>query len=429
MLSGLIAKLFPTVETSLLDEEERAIAQSGNEKDRLALAKSEKASQEILQYMAEEDNSARVRGAVAKNPSTPLSAAPVLSKDSSQDVRLQLAQRLVTILPDLPNDKHSQLYAFAVQALGDLALDEVIKIRRALTETLKDLAHTPPSVAFQLAKDLERTVSEPILRFCTALSDEALIEVLETHPANWAAEAVAQRDKVSAPVSKAVIDTGNRKAGQFLLENKGANISSSLLEEIVERAREYPEWHKPIAARAELPPLMASKLAAFAESSARKILMERSDLDQAAINEVLNVMQRRLDYGTEKKKVEKKKNLEPETKESAQVRAQKIHGKGDLTENLLGDALAMQDKEFVLESIALLTGYTRASINRIFDARAPKSICALCWKAGLSMRFALQLQQTLGRVPTASLIYPKGGTDYPFPAEEMAWQLELLGMR
>jgi uncharacterized protein (DUF2336 family) len=429
MFSGLLAKLFPIIATSLLDEEERAIAQKGSEKARIALAKSEKASQEILHYMAEEDDSARVREAVAKNPSAPLSVAPILSKDTSQDVRLKLAQRLVAILPDLPADKHSQLYAFAVQALGDLALDEVIKIRRALTETLKDYAHTPPSVAFQLAKDLERTVSEPILRFCTALSDEALIEVLETHPANWAAEAVAQRDKVSAPVSRAIFDTGNRKAGKFLIENKGATISSSLLEDIVERAREYPEWHKPIAARAELPPLMAAKLAAFAESSARKILMERSDLDKTTINEVMDVMQRRLEYGTEKKKAEKKKKLDPETTESAQVRAARFHSKGELTESLLGDALAMQDKEFVLESISLLTGYGRPSINRIFDARAAKSICALCWKAGLSMRFALQLQQILGRVPVSSLIYPKGGTDYPFPEDEMSWQLELLGMR
>lgn len=426
MFSRLLAKLFPTIAKSFLDEEERAIAQKGNERERLALVKNEKASQEILLYLAESDKSAAVRTAVAKNPSTPLAAAPILSKDISKDVRVHLAQRLVTILPDLPNDKHSQLYAFAVQALGDLALDEVIKIRRALTETLKDHAHTPPVVAFQLAKDLERTVSEPILRFCTALSDDALIEILESHPAPWAAEAVARRDKVSAPVSKAVIKTGNRNAGKLLIENKGADISPSLLEEIVERARECPEWHKPIAARAELPPLMAAKLAAFAEQSARKILMERSDLDKSTINEVIRVMQRRLDYGvgTDKKKP---KNIESE-QETAPKRAQRSHSKGELTENLLGDALAMQDREFVLESISLLTGYRRKSINRIFEARAAKSICALCWKAGLSMRFALQLQQTLGRVHTTSLIYPKGGTDYPFPENEMQWQLELLGL-
>lgn len=422
---AFLEKIFSKNEKTFLDAEERNIAEHGNEKQRLALAKNEKASQDILQYMAESDASAKVRGAIAANPSTPLEAAPVLARDASEDVRMVLARRLVNILPNLSNDKHSQIYAFAVQALSDLALDEVLKIRRALTETLKDHAHTPPAVAYQLAKDLERTVSEPILRFCTALSDNALIEILQSHPAAWAAEAVAQRDVISAPVSQAVIDTGNRKAGQYLIENKGADIASQTLELIVARAREYPEWHKPIATRAELPPLMAAKLAAFAEQSVRKLLTERTDLDKTTINQITIIMQRRVEYQGEQKKRAKK--IEGSLEDAAK-RAKSFFDHGELTEELIADALALHDTPFVVQALALLVRTTKDTIQNVFDARAPKSICAITWKAGLSMRFAFQLQQVMGRVPVASLIYPRGGTDYPFTKEEMETHLEVIGI-
>jgi len=123
------------------------------------------------------------------NNTTPAQANELLSHDAHEDVRLALSGRLVKLLPALSLDKQSQLYAFTVQALGTLALDEVLKVRRALSASLKDHAYAPPNVAATLAKDIEREVSEPILRFCVALSDEVLADIISTHPAEWAAEA------------------------------------------------------------------------------------------------------------------------------------------------------------------------------------------------------------------------------------------------
>ena len=423
MLSFL-EKFFPALSKPLAEVDEMILAENGTEKQRYALARSEQTSQDTLYFLADNDPSVKVRRAVAGNPSTPIQAATVLASDKSEDVRMILARRLMVVLPSLSQDKYSQLYAFAVQALGDLALDEVLKVRRALAETLKDHAHTPPSVALQLAKDLERTVSEPILRFCTALSDDALIEVLQTHPAQWAAEAVAQRKTLSAPVSKAVIQTGNRKAGEYLLQNEGAEITIALLEDIVERAREYPEWHKPIASRAALPPLMAEKLAAYVDQSVRKILMERSDLDEHTIQKIAVIMQRRVKFQDEHKK---RTQAVKDDKSPAQ-KAREFFDNNELTEELIGDALAMRDYGFVMESLALLAKAKPQTIQTVFDAKAPKSICAICWKAGFSMRFALQLQQTMGQVPAKSLVYPRGGTDYPFTRQEMEWQLDMIGI-
>lgn len=417
----MVLGLFKKKETGkLLDADEKRLAKEGSEKQRLRLAGDEKTSQEILYYLALHDSSAKVRKAVAKNPSTPMQATTLLAKDKVNDVRFVLAHRLVKILPELSADKYSQLYAFAVQSLGMLALDEVLKIRKALSETLKDHAPTPPDVAAQLAKDLEREVSEPILRFCVAISDDDLIDVLKTHPANWAAEAVAQRRSLSSRVSRAVIDTGNVEAGRHLLLNEGAEIGLDLLDMIVERAREYPEWHKPIAGRKTLPPLMARKLAAYVDKSVKKILSERSDLDKQTIAEIGDIIQRRIDFEEERRKTIDKSN--------AVERAQKMFDQKSLNDDVLSDALAMGDHRFVIAALALRAGTSMDNIQKVFDVRAPKAICAVCWKAGFSMRLALKLQQILGHVKTANLIYPRGGADYPMTTEELRWQLGVIGI-
>jgi uncharacterized protein (DUF2336 family) len=417
---GFLEKLIPVPYKKLLEAEEQEIARRGSERQRVALAKNERASQEILYYLALHDPSDKVRKAVAANPSTPLQAGTILAKDKAEDVRYILARRLVRILPSLSEEDYSQLYAYAVQALGMLALDEVLKIRKALSETLKDYARTPPSVALQLAKDLEREVSEPVLRFCVALSDDALIEILATHPASWAAESVARRKTLSARVSQAVIETGNGRAGAILLKNEGAEIPLPLLENIIERAREYPEWHKSIAVKKELPPLMARKLAAFVDKTVSKLLSERSDFDRETIKSISEIVQRRMEYQAEwKKEAEKSAPME---------RARLLHLKNDITEAVVEDAIVMGDHKFVLACLALKANTDIENIQKVFDVRAARGICAICWKCGFSMRLALKLQQGPGRVKISALIYPRFGLDYPFTEEELRWQLGVIGI-
>lgn len=417
---AFLDKFFSTKQRILLVKEEKAVAGHGNEKQRYDLAFRESTSQDILLELAESDPSPKVRKAVAQNPSTPIQAAPILAKDHSDDVRYYLAKRLVKVLPTLEDEQYSQLYAYAVQALSTLALDEVLKVRKALSETLKDYARTPPEIALTLAKDLEREVSEPILRFCTALNDDALVNILQTHPAHWAANAVAQRNKLSSRVARAIIDNGNPTAGKYLIKNQGADIPEELLDIIIDRAREFPEWHKPIAIRQPLPPLMARKLAAFVDKSVRKVLMERSDLDDETINDVAEIIQRRIQYEDDFKKEAKKVD--------AVERAKKLYDTGGLDETLLSDAAAMRDRKFVIASMALLLKTNIPTVEKVFDVKAPKAICALCWKAGLSMRFALQVQQAFANIPPAQLIYPRGGLDYPMSKEDMQWQLDVIGI-
>lgn len=412
----MFLKFFQKKDKTQQYEVEKTIALSDNVKDRLKVAKNPETHQEILFYMAQSDGDADVRLAVAQNKTTPVQASHVLSKDKNEDVRLALAARLTKLLPDLSHDKQSQLYKFAVEALGNLALDEVLKVRVALSSALKECASTPPKIAGQLARDIEREVSEPILRFCVALSDDDLLDILKSHPASWAIQAIASRPVVAAPVSQAVIDTNDMPAGKILIENKGADISLETLKDIVEKSKNYPEWQKPVAMKKNLSPDLLKELAGFVDLSVRNVLLERTDFDVGVMDDVSNIVQRRIDF------------MGQSGHENVEDRVLRLYQQGKLNNDVFGDALSMRDHDFVGIGLAVLLKTNKMNIDKIFAMGAAKPVIAICWKAGLSMRLALRFQQDMAKVPHTELIYPRGGTDYPLSDADIKWQLEFLGL-
>jgi len=418
-LLNKIKDLFRKKEDPGRYDREKALALSADLKGRISLAGNSETHQEILYYLAQNDESDEVKRALAKNISTSVQASPILAGARNEEVRLALAERLVRLLPELNHERHSQLYAYAVQALGTLALDEVLKIRKALSSALQDYGDAPPKVVGQLARDIEREVSEPILKFCTALSDDDLLDILKEHPATWTVQAIAGRKKISQKISQAVIDTDDRPAGAILIGNKGADISEGTLAEIIERARDYPEWQTHLAVRANLPPKMAKALAKFADRSVRDLLSARDDFDQKTAEEITEIFSRRIDFVAEGER----KGLKPLD------RARQMLKDGRLNEETLADALGMRDRDFVCAALACLAHTDLATVERIFAMKAARPIVALTWKARLNMRFALRLQQELGHVPVPELVYPRDGTDYPLTREEMLWQLEFLGVK
>ena len=275
----------------------------------------------------------------------------------------------------------------------------------------------------QLAKDVEREVAEPILRFCAVLPDAVLLDILKNTPDGWAVQAIAGRKKISEPVSVAVINTGDIPAGEILLKNEGAMIGTALLNEIVRRARELPEWQEPLALRKSLPPEISLALAGFAQETVQQILIKRGEFDRQTIEKVGTVMKRRLAYATASDHEREAGN------ETPYDRAVRLAREGMLSEQMISDALGMKEIDFVIAALGCLAQTSLPNIKRILALKAAKPIVALSWKAGLSMRMALQMQQELGRVPPRELIYPRDGTDYPLSPDEMNRQLEFLGLK
>lgn len=393
-------------------EKERALAASKDKKDRIKLARNPNTHLEILYYLAA-DADDDVRLAIAKNEATPIQASPVMARDKNVDVRLALAHRLMALLPELTEEQHSQLYAYAAQALGVLALDEVLKVRLALTSVLKDMAAAPPQVVAQLARDLERQVSEPILRYCAALPDQDLLDILAENGNDWVQEAIASRGRISAKVSDALASSRHVSVGKTLITNEGAEITDDTLTKIVERARETPEWHKPLCLRTHLPAFLMKEIVRFVDASLHKFILERTDFDTETRVEIEDTVKRRMRFLVD----DKGNRIVPKDKVVL------LNKEGKLDEAVMADALALREYDFIQMGLALKSKLPLPTVKRMIETRSAKAVTALAWRAGLSMRYALDLQRELAKVPHGELIYPRNGTDFPLSPDEMDFQI------
>lgn len=413
MLSFL-KKIF--VDEDLGYEAQKRKLDSGEPAQLLSLARNEKTLPEIL-YLLASNESVEVRASVARNRSTPVHAASIMAKDRHSDVRITLAARIAALLPTLSEQEQAQLYAFAVQALGTLVEDEVMEVRKALSNALRDYAKAPPEIVARLARDVERAVAEPILRYCVALADRDILDILSNHPAPWVVASIAERVHVSELVAHAVIDANDTTAIAALLKNPAATLAVDKLSEIIERAHDYPEWHRPIALRRELSADLAHRLAGFVDKAILDVLAKRSDFDPATRKAVADIVKRRVAFVSEKTE-----------SEAAGARVERYVKEKRLTNDVIQDALLWHDTEFVLFALAYLSGIHPQVVQRMLETRKPQPVIALCRKAKLPMRLALDVQRYLAKVPGRELMYAKSGTDYPMTDEEIKWQLEFFGV-
>lgn len=396
-------------------EKERTLARSKSSKDRLRLAENPKTHLEILYYLAE-DQDDKVRRAVASNPSTPMQISDNLAQDDNVDVKIALIKRLAGLLPDLSQDQYAHLYAFAAQALGVLALDEVLKVRLALSSALKDELYAPPEVAAQLARDLERQVSEPILKLCTAVPDDVLIDILVQHPEDWVIETIASRQDLCEGVSEAVIKTNNLLAGRMLIENTTAKMSDDLIDDILRVAPEKPEWHKPLALQTHLPSRVIRKIIMFVDSSIQKLIFERTDMDEETRNELMDTVSRRVNFLVD----EKGKRVTPVEK------AKKLMDDNKLDDNAVRDALAIREYEFVYSSLSLKSKISVDIVKKMIETGSAKATTAIVWMSGFEMRTSLEIQKTIAKIQPREMLYPKNGDQFPLSEEDMKWQIDFF---
>jgi uncharacterized protein (DUF2336 family) len=389
---------------------------SGDAAKLQALASGKDTHPEILYFLAKNE-SPDIRRAVASNALTPVQAATLLATDGNVDVRLALAARLVELLPGIPPEKHGQLYAYAVQALGMLAQDEVFQVRKALSTTLRDYAKAPPAVVGRLARDVEREVAEPILRYCVALSDDDMLDILSHHPEPWVIATIASRPTVSDKVSHAVVETKDISGTTVLVNNSGAVFSEDTLRIIVESAPQYPEWHKPIALRPEMSLELGRKLAGFVSEAVLSVLEGRSDFDPAMRSNIAAVVKRRLDYAREG------------LVETPLEKAKRYVSAKALTPDVIQDALAWHETEFLVLALSLMADIHPQVVKKMISLGTAKPVIALCWRAKLPMRLCIEIQKELAKIPPQDLIYAKGGTDYPMSEADIKWQLEFFGVK
>jgi len=162
---------------------------------------------------------------------------------------------------------------------------------------------------------------------------------------------------------------------------------------------------------------MATQLGRYTDARIRKMLQDKAGYDVGEVDSVIDATRRRIKL---------QENLENRTLKDLKRHIKDLDGRGELNEELIADYFSIGDTGFLYEALAYKLKTNEAKIRKAIGMKKAEVICAVCWKAKLSARFAYRLQQELAGVKKSELLVPKGGEDYPLSEKDMKWHLKFL---
>ncbi len=392
------------------------VLEGDDEDARIKLARDSATPPEVLYFLAEH-GSIPVRRVVAENPSTPAQAGAILSRDPDVSVRCALARKAVG--DGLDDQARRNLWRMGFTVLETLMRDQMVRVRRVLTEALCARPDAPHDVIVGLARDDDEVVAAPVLCHSPVLNDDDMLVILGDGPPEWARDAMATRQAVSSALSGALADGATAQVLNRIITNTNAVIDEPLMERIVERARAEPELQQPLVARPDLSANVLTQLALVVATPLLGALRKRGDVDADTADRIDRAIRTRGEVASP---------AAPRRDETAEAVADSELPVGDEAPSDEAIALALDNREteFVIEALARRAKIPTDTVRRMMAAKSARTVVALAWKAGLSARFALDLQRQLARIPPGKLINARNGTDFALGPTEMKEQLALF---
>jgi len=374
------------------------------------------AGDDVLHYLAQEGAPA-TRRAVAANLAAPAHTNRYLADDDDDNVRGELARKIARLMPGLSTREAEHIQKLTIETLERLAADQTARVRAILAEEIKSLDCIPVHVVQALARDIEETVSIPILEYSPLLSDADLIEIIAEGKVHTVLQAIARRKPVSANVSDAVVSALDIPAVAMLLANPDARIRERTLDAIIEQAERISVWQDAICVRADLSRRAIKRLASFVSMEWVERLASRHGLDEDTKGHLNRQLRARCDESDSGSARDDSAAQEVEVAAKA----------GKLDDAFIESAAENGKREAIVLALAKLARLSDSIVRRMLMTRSAKPITALVWRAGLSMRSAFKIQRFVMKLPADELLPARNGAFFPLTEDEMRWHLSYFG--
>jgi uncharacterized protein (DUF2336 family) len=336
-------------------------------------------------------------------------------RDVDEDIRYQIARKISLLVPELAESKKEQLLKHVFRVLFLMAEDQLPRVRQMIAEELRDSYDAPPELIRKLAWDETLEVAAPILEFSPLLGDADLMEIIANSDIPGVVEAVSRRQEVSVNVTDAIVRNvtqskvthDDARIINNLLSNKNAHFKEETLEIIVEEAPNYEIWHESLIDRPELTARTINKIARFVSEAMIMDMEDRGMITKELGNNLTKAIASRLH------------NPHIDRAKEADRMAIELFTQGDLDAEYVMAALDSGEREFVISAVSLLANIPKAATLKIIDSDNPEAVTALAWKAGISMRDAIQLQLKVAKIHYSKLLYARDGQYFPLSEEKM----------
>lgn len=208
-----------------------------------------------------------------------------MARDRSRDGRA----KLIGVMGDLFTGSNDILSARERAIMSDIMCRLVSEVehsvRRKLAKRLADSDCAPHALVVELAND-DISIAGPLLLNSGVLQDVDLIEIIHLRTMEHQL-AVAMRDSIAAPVTDALVETGNDTVIEAVLRNPNAAFSPDTLNHLVEQSRERESYQAPLLKRDELGPDLAKRMYWWVSAALRTAILERYALDADALDDAM----------------------------------------------------------------------------------------------------------------------------------------------
>lgn len=389
-----------------------------NEATRVRQGASVSTSPDILRALAS-DPSVTVRASLALNPALPEQVSAMLAADTDARVRAILNRKLSMLTPSLADDDRQRMQRDAVANLTAMVADAALRVRASIADAVKDLSDGPRDIVLRLAHDPAVMVCEPVIRFSPMLTQDDLVTLIATRPPPTTIMAVANRPRIDAAVSDAIIGTADSAAICALLANPTAQIREATLDSLAAQSEEQTDWQAPLVRRPHLPPQAQCMLAEIVTGHLLEALKGRSDLDPKVSKMLVATLGQ---TRAEPLPVPATDNGQ----EAAFEIARTLHQTGKIDDKAILDALRRNAIKDATAMLAVKADVRVPVVERACALRSAKGVVSLAWKAGLTVQTAVVLQVALAHLPPDMVLRPGRGGTFPLLEDEMNWQLAFL---
>lgn len=292
-----------------------------------------------------------------------------LLADPTSSARAATAQKVARIFDPASLSETERNLAEDIFRL--MLKDAEVRVRRALSENLKENGGVPHDVAVALANDIDQ-VALPMVEFSQVLSDDDLMAIVASQSAAKQ-QAIAGRETVSEAVADALVGTGNETAVSRLVANEGAVISERTFLKVVDDYGDSEGVQSAMVNRSSLPVTVAERLVTLVSDSLRDQLLQRHELPPAMTSDIILQSRERATI-----------SLSSDSGvDDVMSLVRQLHNNGRLTPSIILRALCMGDLTFFDCSMATLAGVTLDNARRLIHDPGPLGLRAIFGKAGL----------------------------------------------
>jgi len=252
--------------------------------------------------------------------------------------------------------------------------DAEVRVRTALSDSLKDNPEIPHDVALSLANDVIG-VATPMLEFSEVLTDEDLTEIVKSHNPD-SQKAIAKRSHVSAEVADALVENSeNEEVVATLVANDGADLQEDTMGKVLDKYGDSEMVNTPLAMRGQLPISVSERLVSLVSEKVKDHLVTHHEMSADMVMDLFLGARERATV-----------SLLKEGKDVMDVRklVAQLHENGRLTETLIFRALCMGDLVFFESALAKLCNIQASSAYKLIHDRGQLGLAAIYQKCGLS---------------------------------------------